>query len=81
MIPRVQSAIDVKQAVERASRNLTEIGFDASVLKDGYETIRRDLALYIGRHSPDETDSGASGDVIIDKKQMVRHLSNDRVHV
>ena len=79
MIPRVQSAFDVKKAVDRASDVLDEIGFDASVLKYGYEEIQ----VTLGRvRKPDETALDAPGGEIIDRKQMVRYyLSSNRVHV
>ena len=81
MIPRVQSAIDVKVAVGRASEELDEIGFDASVLKDGYKAIQEDFGDRYPSPDPDETTLDIPGGGTIDMTQMVGHLSNDRVHV
>jgi hypothetical protein len=61
MIPRVQSAIDVKTAIEKAWKKLTKIGFDASVLIDAYAEQS---------HSPDPDEDTP----VLDKKQMVRHF-------
>jgi hypothetical protein len=61
MIPRVQTAIDVKTAIENASKRLNMIGFDASVLKNVYD--ERSL-------SPDSDEDTP----VLDKSQMVRHV-------
>jgi hypothetical protein len=68
MIPRVQSAVDVKTAIENASETLTKIGFDASVLKDAYDEIRE--------QSPDQSLSSDSDEdtSVLNKRQMVRHF-------
>ena len=83
MLSRVQTAVDVQKAIDLA-RSLDEIGFDASVLKDGYDEIQHTLRSYADRcpsPDPDETSLVIPGGGIIDKTQMVRHLSNYRVHV
>ena len=83
MLPRVQTAVDVQKAINRA-RSLDEIGFDASVLKAGYDVIQGTLEDFADRcpsPNPDETNLVIPGGGIIDKTQMVRHLSNYRVHV
>ena len=83
MLPRVQTAIDVKEAIGRAS-SLDKIGFDASVLEDGYSEIRSTLEYFTTdgcpSPDPDETTLAVPGGGIIDKTQMVRHLSKCRVH-
>ena len=84
MIPRVQNAVDVKDAIDRAGSRLTEIGFDASVLKDGYNEIQNTLNRYTHRSltpEPDTNTLDVPGGRTIDKTQMVRHLSNYRIYV
>jgi len=76
MTSRVQNAIDVKQAIDGASE-LTEIGFDASVLEDAYVDIKDTIETY-GRDNllppdPDENTLAVPGGGKIDKTQMVRH--------
>jgi len=48
---------------------LTKIGFDASVLEDGYSAIQYARSVA----DPDENTLVVSGGGIIDKTQMVRH--------
>lgn len=82
MIPRVQSAIDVKRAISSASSELTEIGFDASVLEEGYKAIQTTCKQSTGRYlspSSDEDTLVVPGGGIINNTQMVRHLSDCRV--
>jgi hypothetical protein len=76
MIPRVQNAIDVKKAIEGADRKLTKIGFDASVLEDGYHEIKSTIELYADRDlspDPDESTLTVPGGGKVDKTQMVCH--------
>jgi len=78
MIPRVHNALDVKQAIDCASRELTEIGFDASVLEAGYYEIKGTIEDYTHRSlspDPDEGILAVPGGGKIDKKQMVRLLT------
>ena len=84
MLPRVQTAVDVQKAIDRASVELDEIGFDASVLKAGYYEIQGTLEDFADRcpsPDPNETTLVVPGGGIIDKTQMVRHLSNYRAYV
>ena len=84
MIPRVQNAVDVKKAVDSADSELAEIGFDASVLADGYNAIQTTLKRYAHRSltpDPDENTLVVPGGGEIDMTQMVCHLSNYRVYV
>ncbi len=84
MIPRVRTAVDVKKAIDKAGRKLTEIGFDASVLKDGYNEIQDTLKSYTRQFltpGPDENTLVVPGGGEIDMTQMVCHLSNYRVYV
>ena len=84
MIPRVQNAVDIKEAIENADSRLTKIGFDASVLKDGYNAIQYTLEYCTHRSltpDSDEDTLDVTGGDPIDKPQMVRHLSNYRVYV
>ena len=58
MLPRVQTAVDVRKAIDRASDELDEIGFDASVLKAGCYEIQGTLEDFADRcpsPDPDET--------------------------
>ena len=76
MTTRVQTALDVKRAIDCAEDELTEIGFDASVLEDGYREIKETIGHYSGRGlspDPDENILAVPGGGKIDKKQMVRH--------
>jgi len=76
MTTRVQTALDVKRAIDCAEDELTEIGFDASVLKDGYREIKETVETYRGRSlspDPDENILAVPGGGKIDKTQMVRH--------
>jgi len=76
MTTRVQTAIDVKKAIDGASE-LTKIGFDASVLEDGYKDIKRTMEFYDSLDllppDPDENTLAIPGGHKIDKTQMVRH--------
>ena len=75
MLSRVQTAVDVQKAIDRAS-SLDKIGFDASVLKDGYNAIQGTLEDFADRcpsPDPDETTLVVPGGGKIDKTQMVRH--------
>ena len=76
MIPRVQNAIDVKRAIDDAGGMLNEIGFDASVLKEGYDDIEYTIGR-VGDRSlspdPDENILAVPGGGKIDKTQMVCH--------
>jgi len=76
MIPRVQTALDLKKAIDRAPHQLTEIGFDASVLEAGYHEINQTIKTYGDRSlSPDSDENilTVPGGGEIDKTQMVRH--------
>jgi hypothetical protein len=76
MIPRVQTALDVKKAIDDASSQLSEIGFDASVLEDGYDKIKYTIEIYSNRDlspGPDENILVVPGGGKIDINQMVRH--------
>jgi hypothetical protein len=76
MIPRVQTAIDVQSAIKSASRRLTEIGFDASVLEDGYTDIQATINDFADREmspDPDDNTRVVPGGGTIDKRQMVRY--------
>jgi len=76
MISRVHTALDVKKAIDGASRNLTKIGFDASVLEYGYSDIEDTLKVYADRSpspQPDENILAVPGGGKIDTAQMVCH--------
>ena len=76
MITRVQTALDVKTAIQRAPGKLRQIGFDASVLEHGYNEIQRTIEDHAPRSpSPDldEKTLAVPGGGKIDKAQMVRY--------
>lgn len=78
MIPRVQSAVDVKKAIDSASSKLIEIGFDTSVLEKGYRELKERFP-WPSSDEDDEDTLVVPGGGIIDNTQMVRRLSDYRV--
>ena len=56
MIPRVQTALDLKKAIDKAPHQLTEIGFDASVLEAGYHEINQTIKTYGDRSLSPNSD-------------------------
>ena len=82
MIPRVQNAVHIKEAIEKAGSRLTKIGFDASVLEEVYIEIQEDYTHQSLTPDSDESTLHVTDDSDpIDKTQMVRLLSNYRFYV